>query len=152
MIFEMHNCIDNCPEVVAHLHWKLWPWRPPQFHLPSPGSACCATLHCQVLHFNNIQCNFAIEWYSVQYCNWTIFSAILNMNNIQCNFVTVGLQCTASKFTSTIQLRIAKRWTKIWKYSRVKNSHMQGGRPSDDPYFTLYILLTVIVHLFVFLV
>ena len=79
MIFKMHNCIDNCPEVVAHLHWKLWPWKPPQFHLPSPGSACCATLHCQVVHLNNIQRNFALEQYPVHYCIWTIFSAILHI-------------------------------------------------------------------------
>ena len=96
----------------------------------------------------------------MQYCNWTIFSAILNMNNIQCNFVSAWLQCTAPKFTSTIQLCIAKRWTKIWKYSRVQNSHMQGSpilAPLASRLMTpilhfIYILLSVVVHLFVFLV
>ena len=114
----MHNCIDNCPEVAAHLHWKLWPWEPHSSISPHQDphavqrctAKCCIwTIFSAILHLNYIQCNIAY------------------MSNIQCNFVTVGLQCTASKFTSTIQLCIAKRWTKIWKYSRVQNSHVQGS-------------------------
>ena len=148
----MHNYIDNCPEVVAHLHWKLWPWRPPQFHLPSPGSACCATLHCQVLHLNNIQCNCAIEQYPVQYCIW--------LNNIQCNFAyeqysVLFCNCWTTmhcikihKHNSIMHCKALNQDLKIQQSKEFTYAGValpcSSCVPSDDPYFTVYILLTVI--------